>query len=111
VRDFYSDRPDGIQGNDDCGQMSAWYVLATLGLYPVVPAGGDWVIAAPQVRAATVQLAGGRRLQLRADGWRDGATWADGARLNGRPVAPTALRHADLVAGGELRFRMRRPPS
>jgi predicted alpha-1,2-mannosidase len=111
VRDFYSDRPDGIQGNDDCGQMSAWYVLATLGLYPVVPSSGDWVLGAPQVRAATVQLAGGRRLRLRADGWHDGATWADGAWLNGRPVAPTALHHADLAAGGELRFRMRKPPN
>jgi putative alpha-1,2-mannosidase len=91
--------------------MSAWYVLATLGLYPVVPSSGDWVVGAPQVRSATVQLAGGRRLQLRADGWRKSATWAEGALLNGRPVAPTALPHADLVAGGELRFLMRKPPN
>ncbi len=110
VNDFYSDAPSGITGNDDCGQMSAWYVLSLLGFYPVVPASGSYVTGAPQVRAATLRLAGGNSLRLRADGLSAQAGYAAQARLNGQPVSPTALRHADLAGGGELRFTMRVPP-
>jgi predicted alpha-1,2-mannosidase len=85
----YSDTPAGITGNDDCGQMSAWYVLSTLGFYPVVPASGHYVLGRPLVRA---------------DGQRGGAQPAGWATLNGRPAQATGVPHADLMAGGELRF-------
>lgn len=100
AREHYRDTPAGITGNDDCGQMSAWYVLSTLGFYPVVPASGLYVVGRPLVRAATLRLAGGRLLRVRFDQVRRAAP----VELNGQPVQRTGLAHADLLAGGELRF-------
>jgi predicted alpha-1,2-mannosidase len=99
--EFYSDRPDGITGNDDCGQMSAWYVLSTLGFYPVVPASGQYVLGVPLVRAATLRLAGGKILKIEsAPGARGGQ-----ARLDGHSLDARAVPHALLTAGGTLRFQ------
>jgi predicted alpha-1,2-mannosidase len=110
AREFYSDRPDGIPGNDDAGQLSAWYVFATLGFYPVVPATGDYVLGAPQVKSARIRLAAAKVLAIRADGFGADHTWARAARLHARRVDPRALSHAELAAGGVLRFEMAAPP-
>ncbi len=107
VNDFYTEKPNGILGNDDCGQMSAWYVLSTLGFYPVMPASGEFVLGAPQVRAATLRLPGGKPLSIRADGFGVHTSYASAAQLNGRAVNPIALGYADLMVGGTLRFAMR----
>ena len=97
AREFYADRPDGIIGNDDCGQMSAWLVFATLGFYPVQPASGKYVAGVPLVPGARVHFASGRTLLIeRAN--------TGGATLNGKPVPRTAIPHAALVAGGTLRL-------
>lgn len=97
VRDFYSTRPDGIVGNDDVGQMSAWLVFTMLGFYPAQPFSGQYVTGSPLVDAAVLDLGAGRSLRIRGHGM--------AATLDGRPVSRTALAHAALVAGGELRFR------
>jgi predicted alpha-1,2-mannosidase len=104
ARQHYRDTPRGITGNDDCGQMSAWYVLSTLGFYPVVPASGSYVLGRPLVREATLMLADGRRLRITSGASQRDAPNAAGVTLNGRPVERTNLLHADLLAGGELRF-------
>lgn len=93
--EFYSDRPDGITGNDDCGQMSAWYVFATLGLYPVNPIGGTYVAGLPLVRAATLDFPDGRELRIER---RDNGP----VLLDGRPLPRTDIPHRDLVRGGLL---------
>jgi putative alpha-1,2-mannosidase len=95
VRDFYATRPDGILGNDDCGQMSAWLVFAMLGFYPLQPSSGQYVAGAPLVRSASLRMTGGRMLTIRR-----GAPGV--ATLDGRPIVRTALRHADLASGGAL---------
>lgn len=107
---FYGDGPDGIVGNDDCGQMGAWYVLSTLGLYPVVPGGGTFVLGAPQVRAATLRLADNRVLRITAPG---AAPGTDGSRpimlsadLDGRSLDRTAVPYRDLLAHKVLTFTM-----
>jgi predicted alpha-1,2-mannosidase len=110
VRSFYTDRPDGITGNDDCGQMSAWLVLSTLGFYPVVASGGEYVLGAPQVRSAQLTLAGGRPLRIRAAGFGPERPWASEVTLDGAPVDRLALRHADLLRGGVLLYRLRPLP-
>jgi predicted alpha-1,2-mannosidase len=97
AREFYSDRPDGIVGNDDCGQMGAWLVFATLGFYPVQPASGYYVAGVPLVPRARIHLASGRELLIERAS-------EGGAQLNGQPVARTELSHAALVAGGTLRL-------
>jgi predicted alpha-1,2-mannosidase len=106
AQDFYSDRPDGITGNDDCGQMSAWYVLSTLGLYPAVPASGSWALGAPQVRSATVQRPGARPLQIQAVGFGARNSYAAQATLEGAALNPRSVPHAALAAGGRLQFTM-----
>ncbi|MGB7737928.1 MAG: GH92 family glycosyl hydrolase [Steroidobacteraceae bacterium] len=97
AREFYTDRPDGIVGNDDCGQMSAWLVFATLGFYPVQPASGTYVAGVPLVSGARVHLAAGRTLFIERAS-------TGGATLNGKPVLRTAISHAALVTGGTLRL-------
>ena len=110
AREFYSDRPDGIFGNDDTGQLSAWYVFATLGFYPVVPASGDFVLGAPQVRSARLRLDRTKTVQIRADGFDEDHPWASSVRLDGRVVGSRTLSHAVIARGGELRFEMAAPP-
>jgi predicted alpha-1,2-mannosidase len=111
TREFYSDRPDGILGNDDAGQLSAWYVFATLGFYPVVPASGEFVLGSPQVRAARLRLAGGKSLVLRAEGFGESRPWARAARLGGALLDPRAISHSALSGGGELHFDMAATPT
>jgi predicted alpha-1,2-mannosidase len=109
-REFYADSPSGITGNDDCGQMSAWYVFSTLGFYPVRAASGSYVLGAPQVASATIQTGGGKTLRLRAEGFGEARPFAARATLNGQALVATALPHAALAGGGELRFEMRPLP-
>ena len=108
---FYSDRPGGITGNDDCGQMGAWYVLSTLGMYPVVPASGTFVLGAPQVRSANLQLPNNKVLKIVALNYGRGRTHATRAILNGKATNPLAMRYQDLIQGGRLEFRMAHPPA
>lgn len=96
VRRFYRDTPDGIVGNDDAGQMSAWLVFATLGLYPVQPARGEYVLGVPLVAEARVRI-GDAQLHIRREP-RDIAT------LDGRALPRTAAPHTALAAGGMLRL-------
>jgi len=103
---YYSATDDGITGNDDCGQMSAWYVFAALGFYPVDPCSCEYVLGAPQVDRAVLRLAGGKTFEVAANGLSDRAQYVKGVRLNGRPLGGFVLRHADLAAGGKLAFDM-----
>jgi putative alpha-1,2-mannosidase len=90
--------------------MSAWLVLSTLGFYPVLPSSGSYVLGAPQVRAARLQLAGGSQLRISATGLGPGRAYAKRAWLDSRRVNPLDLRHAELLAGRSLRFEMRAVP-
>ena len=117
VRDFYTDKPNGIIGNDDCGQMSAWYVLSTLGFYPVVPASGNFVLGAPQVSAARLSLPEGRQLRVTTShseklGKNTKRFWfAKGASLNGKTIQATRLAYVDLIQGGDLVFYLHKIPN
>jgi len=86
--------------------MSAWYVLSTLGFYPVVPASGEFVLGAPLVRSARLKLPDGKQLKITADGFDELKPYASQARLNGQAVDPLALRYSMLMAGGQLQFTM-----
>ena len=66
INEFHGNTPNGMIGNDDCGQMSAWYILSTLGFYPVNPASGEFVLGSPQVKKATLQLAKNKSLTIEA---------------------------------------------
>ena len=102
---FYLPKPDGLCGNDDCGQMSAWYVFSALGFYPFNPCGGTYVIGAPQIPKATIELAGGKALTVVANNLSVENKYVKSVTFNGRPLDKT-IEHADLMSGGELVFEM-----
>ncbi len=104
--------PEGLCGNDDCGQMSAWYVFSALGFYPFNPCGGEYVIGAPQIPAATLRFANGKTFMMTAKNLSKANKYVKSVTLNGRPVSDWKIRHADIVKGGSLVFEMtERAPS
>ena len=103
----YRDGPDGLSGNDDCGQMSAWYIFTALGFYPVNPCGGQYVIGAPQLPRLTLKLPDGKTFTVVADGLREGHRRVAAVSLNGKPLTDRTLRHEDILRGGTLTFTMK----
>lgn len=97
----YHDGPEGLSGNDDCGQMSAWYIFSALGFYPVTPCGGEYVLGAPQLPRLTVHAPGGRDFTVVRTG---SGSHVASVLLNGQPVEKT-IRHEDILRGGKLEFR------
>ncbi len=102
-RAFYKDTPDGLCGNDDCGQMSAWYVFATLGFYPYNPASGEYVLGAPRVPRARLHFRDGKSLTIVNKGTSSCETYP--IVLNGDPLPTETVSHAALLKGGELLFQ------
>ncbi|MBX9859116.1 MAG: GH92 family glycosyl hydrolase [Sphingomonas sp.] len=101
ARSFYKDSPAGIIGNEDAGQMSAWYVFASLGFYPAQPASGQYVAGIPLVRRARLAVPGHTPLLIERIGEGDRLVRVTAA---GQPLAPTAMPHRALNRGGTLRF-------
>jgi predicted alpha-1,2-mannosidase len=110
VSSQYHDAPDGLAGNDDLGQMSAWLAFTALGFYPVAPASNEYVIGRPFVERATLNLPNGKRFTVRTEGLADANPYVGSVTLNGRPLARSVLRHEEIMAGGELVFRMQATP-
>ena len=102
----YAPRPDGLCGNDDCGQMSAWYVFSALGFYPLDPCGGDYVLGVPQVQRATLNLSNGRTFAVAVKNFSKAQKHVRSILLNGKAVVGQKIRHADIVNGGVLEFEM-----
>ena len=101
---FYLPKPDGLCGNDDCGQMSAWYIFSALGFYPFNPCGGTYVLGAPQVACAKLKVKSGE-LKVVARNFSAENKYVKSVTFNGKPLDKT-IEHADLMAGGELVFEM-----
>ena len=107
----YADRPDGLAGNDDLGQMSAWYVFTALGFYPVAPGSGEYIIGRPFLPKATLNLPNGKRFSIVTEGMGKGHQYVGSVTLNGQPLQRTFLRHAEILAGGELHFTLQAEPN
>ena len=107
MNEFYKNQPDGLIGNEDCGQMSAWYVFSMLGFYPVCPSTTQYAIGSPCAPKATVNLPGGRSLIIRANGLSEKNIYIQSVTLSGKVLSRPFLEHADLSAGGELIFEMK----
>ena len=108
---FYAPTPDGLCGNEDCGQMSAWFVFSALGFYPVNPCGGCYVLGAPQIAGATLVLPKGRVLKVRVKNASSANRYVRNVTLNGRPLTAFTLAHNALSAGGEVVFEMTDRPT
>ena len=103
----YKDGPDGLSGNDDCGQMSAWYIFTAMGFYPVKPCGGEYVIGAPQLPRLTLKLPDGKTFTILAKGIGKGRHHVASVSLNGKPLTDWTVRHEDILGGGTLIFTMK----
>lgn len=103
---LYTDRPDGLCGNEDCGQMSAWYLFSSLGFYPVNPANGVYVLGSPLHEEASLRLPTGKTFTLRAIGNSKENIYIQSARLNGKPYEKSYITHADIINGGLLELEM-----
>ena len=103
---FYRPLPDGLCGNDDCGQMSAWYLFSAMGFYPVNPVGGEYVIGAPQLPLLKLKLSSGRSFTVRAEGLSAENKYVESVKLNGKALEGFKITHDDIMNGGELEFVM-----
>ncbi len=102
----YGNKPNSLSGNDDCGQMSAWYIFTCLGFYPVCPGSGYYVIGAPQVKSATMQLANGKTFTMTAKNLSEKNLYVQSVQLNGRDLDQPFLLHDAVKNGGTLAFTM-----
>lgn len=105
--EMYTDAVDGICGNEDCGQMSAWYVFSAMGFYPVNPADGRFIIGSPVLDKASVTLPGGKQFTVVAEGNTHTATNVSSLFLNGVKLDRNYITYEEVMAGGELRFVMK----
>ena len=106
ARAAYSNTPNGMLGNEDCGQMSAWYMFAALGFYPLNPASAEYLIGSPLFSRVTLTLPGGRHFVVAAP--QNSATnlYIQAARLNGKPLTAPLITWRDIQGGGLLEFDM-----
>ena len=107
----YDDQPDGLAGNEDCGQMSAWYVISALGFYAVDPVSGNYVFGTPLVDRAEVDLGNGKKLKIQVKRTSGGDPYIQSVSFNGRPYDKLWFRHADIVHGASIEFTMGPKPS
>ncbi len=107
----YKATPDGLSGNDDLGQMSAWLVFTSLGFYPVAPGSNEYVIGRPFVDRATLRLPNGKQFAIVADGLSDANRYVASVTLNDHPLTRSVIRDEDIRAGGTLRFTMASTPN
>ena len=106
---FYLPKPDGLCGNDDCGQMSAWYMFSALGFYPVDPVSGNYVLGAPQIPQATIHLLNGKYFTVKAQNYSSTNKYVKSVMLNGNLITNT-ISHAQIMDGGTLVFEMTDTP-
>ena len=107
---LYSDKPDGVCGNDDCGQMAAWYVMSALGFYPVNPVSGEYIIGAPLFDKATINLPNGKQFVIIGKQGKN-TPYVNNIKLNGKEYKKTFILHSDIIQGGELCFSMSDKPN
>ena len=111
ANDYYSNTPNGIAGNEDCGQMSAWYIFTAMGFYPLNPVSGEYMIGSPLFTKLTLTLPGGRRFTVSAPHNSPANLYIQAARLNGKPLDSPVVTYTQISAGGVLEFDMGPTPS
>jgi predicted alpha-1,2-mannosidase len=108
---LYTNKPDGIDGNEDCGQMSAWYVMSAMGIYAVTPGLDYYVVGSPIFDKVTINLENGKKFEIIAKNNSPANKYILSAELNGQPWAKSYLNHADIANGGQAVFRMGSEPN
>ena len=104
---FYGNTPDALSGNDDCGQMSAWYIFNCMGFYPVCPGSNEYELGSPCVPGLKVRLSGGGTLTVRTRNWSPKHVYVKAVYLNGNKLKTTTIRYDDIKNGADLLFVMK----
>jgi predicted alpha-1,2-mannosidase len=108
---LYDNTPEGICGNEDTGQMSAWYVLSSMGFYPVRHGDGTYIIASPSFKKVSIRLPGGKELIIKTDNLSDANIYIQSVLVNGKDYSKTYFLHDELMKGGEIAFKMGPQPN
>lgn len=110
LKNQYHARPDGLGGNDDTGQMSAWYIFSSLGFYPVAPGSDQYAIGSPAVEQASLHLENGNTFKIKVNNQSDKNVYVQKVILNDKPLRELFLSHQDIIKGGTLTFYMGNKP-
>ena len=108
---LYTNTPDGISGNEDCGQMSAWYIFSSLGFYPVTPGANQYIIGSPLFEKATFNLENGKSFTIEAKNQSKENKYIKSVKLNGKDYEYSYIHHQDIINGGNLVFEMTNRPT
>lgn len=110
-KDFYKNAPDGLIGNEDCGQMSAWYILSAMGFYPVTPGNGDYILGTPVFDKVTINLENGKQFVVTADRKSKDDFYVQSVQLNGKQQTASYILHTDVMKGSKLHFTLGGTPN
>jgi predicted alpha-1,2-mannosidase len=111
LTELYKNDPDGVSGNEDCGQMSAWYVLSSMGFYSVTPGSNQYIIGTPLFDKATINLENGKQFNITTYNLSDTNKYVEYVYLNGEKLNNTYITHQDIMDGGNLEFHMTDNPA
>jgi predicted alpha-1,2-mannosidase len=111
LNELYQNAPDGISGNEDCGQMSAWYIFSAMGFYPVTPANNQYIIGTPLFEKTIINLEDGKKFEISAENLSDENKYISSAKLNGKSLNRSFIFHSEIMDGGKLVFKMTDKPS
>jgi predicted alpha-1,2-mannosidase len=111
LTELYKNEPDGVSGNEDCGQMSAWYVFSSMGFYPVTPGSNQYIIGTPLFDKATINLESGKQFTITAYDLSETNKYIEYVYLNGEKLDRSYLTHDDIMNGGILEFHMNDNPA
>ncbi|MFZ1978846.1 MAG: GH92 family glycosyl hydrolase [Bacteroidota bacterium] len=111
LNELYNNSTSGYPGNEDCGQMSSWYIFSSIGFYPVNPAGGVYAIGSPVLKSATIHLANGKIFSVAVKNPAKENVYIQSVKLNGKPYGKAYITQNDIVNGGTLEFVMGNQPN
>jgi predicted alpha-1,2-mannosidase len=106
MTNLYSAQPDGLSGNEDCGQMSAWYIWSALGFYPMNPSSGEYYLGSPLIRRAFIKLENGKKIEILVNDQKKEHAVVQSAKWNGVLLEKNKITHDELMQGGKLEFVM-----
>ena len=111
LKKMYRPTADGLGGNDDCGQMSAWFIFSSLGFYPMAPGSLNYELGSPAVVDAVIKLENGKTFKVKTKNQSDKNVYVDKVLLNGRPLNRKYITHDEISNGGEIQFVMSAKPN
>ena len=111
MKTMYRNTTDGLCGNDDCGQISAWYIFSSLGFYPVTPGTNQYVIGSPDVKEAAIKLENGNTFRIETENFSSNNIYIKELYLNGQKINRCFIAHEEIMNGGTLKFIMSDEPN